>query len=577
MKIITIGKPGIFGDHDEARPVRGHQPWAILARLLLAERPLSRRALAAQFFSATDDPLGALRWCLAALRRATGPETLNGDPIELNFPSATYVDIWNLDSDDFDLSSVAEFLEGIEPAASAEFATWLLIERERISGLLHERLRRDAMKAVSGGNFERAIELAELAVRSRPLEESGHILLVKSLALDGKISTAMAHVEATEQEFFRQLGEKPSAALRAAARKNVAEAPQGVSQGAVIDSLIISGVAAVSAGAVDAGLDCLRRAAADSERFDDTHLYARSLLELGTALVHSIRGFDDEGAIVLRQAAGLACTSGSAQIAASALRELGYIEALAGRRPSAAGYLHEALDFAAGDDDALAGTHAVLGFNNVDWGKVETGLADFEQSLLFARKCGNRRRQIWSLGIGAWGQLRAGRPDVARDWLTACLELCDEVRWVAFQPWPQALLAEADLQLGKHANTRHTVLEECLALSSQLGDPCWEAATARCIGLVHADANEAEMAMKWMAHARMRCCTVTDLYVGLMVEILSDQVKLQTRFGQVEQAAATARELLSLAARTHANAHLQFAVSLVNSAPQSNGHTAGAV
>lgn len=564
MKIITIGIPKIVGDDDKVRQVRGHQAWAILARLLLSNQPVSRRTIASEIFAEADDPLGALRWCLASLRRATGPDTLNGDPIELNFPKNTYVDLWHLNDQEFSIPETAEFLHGIEPAATPEFATWLMIERERMSALMHEKLRHEAMQAISVKNFEHAIRLSELAVRSRPLEESGHVILVKSLAMAGRADIAFAHVEATEQEFLKELGEKPSAALRAAARKNIADAPEGVSQSAVIDTLIKSGTAAVSAGAFDAGLDCLRRAAADAEKLGDKHLLAQSLQELGTTLVHAIRGFDDEGAILLRQAVEVASEIGSSQIAANALRELGYIEALAGRRPSAARYLEEALDVSTGNDEALAGIHAVAGFNLVDWGKIEEGISRFQQSLSTARKIGNRRREIWALGIGAWGQIRAGNPGVAKDWLRSCLALCEDTRWIAFQPWPQALMAEAKLMLCEGSNTLDKELQESLALSSQLGDPCWEAANARAIGLMHNAANEYALAQKWMAHAHERCCVVTDLYVGLLVEILADQVKLYETTGQPDKVDTTARELLSLAARTHSDNQLEFAVAMVN-------------
>lgn len=70
---------------------RGHQSWAVLARVLLSERPLHRRQLAAELFSDTADPLGALRWCLAALRLSLGRETLLGDLIEARLPPGTNV------------------------------------------------------------------------------------------------------------------------------------------------------------------------------------------------------------------------------------------------------------------------------------------------------------------------------------------------------------------------------------------------------------------------------------------------------------------------------------------------------
>jgi hypothetical protein len=133
------------------------------------------------------------------------------------------------------------------------------------------------MVAISTGDYDRAIRLSELAVRRRPLEESAHILLIKSLVLDGRAETALEHVEATEREFLAELGERPSLALRSAARRTIASAPGGVSLRAVIESLISSGVAALAAGAVEAGLDCLRRAAADADAANDGHLLGTRL------------------------------------------------------------------------------------------------------------------------------------------------------------------------------------------------------------------------------------------------------------------------------------------------------------
>jgi tetratricopeptide (TPR) repeat protein len=253
-------------------------------------------------------------------------------------------------------------------------------------------------------------------------------------------------------------------------------------------------------------------------------------------------------------------------IATRALCELGYVEALAGRRPSAANYLAEALSYADGDMENLAGVHAFMGFNLVDWGQVELDVSHFEQSLTFARSAGDRRREIWSLGIGAWGNIRSGRLAEAQDWLTSCLTLCDDIRWLAFRPWPIALLAETKMALGEISNSSQPELEEALALSSQLGDPCWQAATARSLAIVHSESENYEMADKWMSHARERCCAVTDLYAGLLVEILSGQIALFQKTGREQNAVEVAREMLSLAARTHADSYLNFAASVINSA-----------
>lgn len=564
VRLNLIGKPNVTLDDGTVVRVPGHQPWAVLARLVLADRPLARRQIAAELFCDAADPLGALRWCLAALRKALGPQTLRGDPIELNLSPGTLVDVRAIGTAGFELAEPGELLQGVEPAASAEFSTWLLVAREQIAGRLHQHLRRSAVDALARVNPDVAMRHAEQAIRLSPLDESGHILLVKALAMAGKSDTALAHIAATEAQFEAAIGERPTRALRLAARNTVGDAPKGISETAIIDSLIKAGAAAVSAGAVDAGLDCLRQASARAETCGDRHLISRTFHELGTALVHAIRGFDDEGAIMLRQAADTAISIGNSGIAAAALRELGYVEALAGRRPAAAEHLNDALDHADNDDEALAGIHATMGFNLVDWGQHHLGLSHFERALVHARACGNQRREIWALGIGGWGQLRAGRAEVAEEWLTRCIRMCEDVRWVAFQPWPQAVLIETRLRQGRVENTADATLDAALALSAQLGDPCWEAANARTRALLHEDRGELDVASDWLVHARARICSVTDFYAALLVEILADQVRLHRKRRQPEEASRTARELVSLAARTHADAYLESAMTVLN-------------
>ncbi len=161
-----------------SQPVRGFQAWALLARVVLAQAPLDRRSLAAELFPETVDPLGSLRWCLASLRKAlNSSECLAGDPIEANFPDGIAVDVLQLGQDGFDISQAGRLLGGIEPRCSAEFSTWLLVERERIAGLVEARIRQETMRAISVEDYERAIRLAELGVRGDSFNEGAHVLL----------------------------------------------------------------------------------------------------------------------------------------------------------------------------------------------------------------------------------------------------------------------------------------------------------------------------------------------------------------------------------------------------------------
>jgi DNA-binding SARP family transcriptional activator len=559
VSIRLLGSPEIRDTSGEVRPLRGHQAWALLARIVLSDGPISRQELASQLFPETVDPLGSLRWCLAALRKAmNSPDVLTGDPLEANLPPGTAVDVLAVGAQDLEPETTGSLLAGIEPRCSPEFSTWLMIERERIAALIDARLRQQVLSALSVRDYGRALRLAELAVRRNSLDESAHILLTRSLMLAGRRQAALAHVEATEALFTKELGEKPSGALRSAARLTASSPPAGVTAHSVARSLLESGLAAVAAGAGSRLRHRLRRAVTSAEEAGDEHLHAKCLLELGTALVHAVRGYDDEGAILLRQSIGLAETCSDSTLAAAGYCELGYVEALAGRRPAASGYLESGLPLCE-NLSTRAAIHSVMGFNLVDWGKAEEGLGHFECALDLARRAQNPRREIWALGIGAWGQLSAGRPEVARQWLRDCLSLLDDLRWIAFRPWPLALLAETELKTGRDADDVRPLIEEAFTLGCQIADPCWEGMAARVMAQAEVSSGNFTGALSWLSEANKRCLRETDTYKALQVEILGDRTTLYQKLNRPDQAADSAREWLSLAARTHMSGHLERA------------------
>jgi DNA-binding SARP family transcriptional activator len=562
MKIKLLGLPEIRDGGGHARAVRGQQAWALLSRVVLARRPLARGVLASELFPDTTDPLASLRWTLATLRKSLScPDALRGDPVELALPEGVGIDVLELDDPDFDFESAGPLLEGMEPRCGPEFSTWLLVERERIASLTQAHLRRRAQEALAQGRSQHAVLLAELCVRRSPLDEGLHILLVKSLIAAGRFDGACEHVDATDRLFREQLGQPPTDALRSAARRTLSSPPSGMLPAAVVEALLRTGLAALAAGTVEAGVDCLRRAATDAQDCRDARLQGVTLLELGTALVHSVRGHDDEGAILLRQSVEWARRCGDAGMAVTAYRELAYVDALAGRRPTASAHLAHALELA-DSADALAGLHAVAGFNLVDWGKVDEGLAQYELSLEEARRAGNRRREAWSLGLGGRGLLAASRPQDADAWLKDCLKLVDDLRWTSFRPWPSALLGESRIRLRDDRALVQEELQNAFALSCQLADPCWEAAVARAIGLAHEARGSFEEALRWIGEARQRCVRETDTYVALLVEILIDDARLSSLLGLDARANTCKREAVSLAARSHMDAHVERAACL---------------
>lgn len=558
-RLKLLGKPGIFAEDGTPRHVRGHQAWALLARAVLTRQPLDRRTVAAELFSESADPLGSLRWCLASLRKALDcSECLVGDPIELSLPEGMEVDVSQLEEDVLAPEHMEPLLGDIEPQCGPEFSTWLLVERARIAALIDGRIRRETMRALAMQDYVQAARLASVAISRNAFDESAHILLIKGLTLAGRQDEAFRHIEETEQLFLDELGAAPSRALRSAARSSVVSAPAGVSTAAHVKSLLRAGTAALGAGAADAGVETLRQAVSEAEKSADQHLFASATLELGKGLIHAVRGFDDEGSILIRQCMEIARSHGYEKIAASGYTELGYVEALAGRRPVAAKYLQDGLAFARDDDD-LATLHAVVAFNLVDWGNTESGLGHYAVSLDHARRAGNRRAEIWSLGLGARGQLAAGKLENAERWLTDCLDLVDEIHWVAFRPWPVSLLGETQLRKRSSATGIRVAMEEAFALSCQLRDPCWEAASARSLALTFAAKGEAATAAQWLDEAYRRCIRETDAYIALQVEILASKVEMSRALAHIEDANLLAREWIALAARAHMDAHVDRA------------------
>ena len=148
----------------------------MLAYLLLAERPPGRRQLAELLFGDADDPLGALRWTLAELRRALGaPALFGGDPVATGLGPGLEVDVRALteESDELDnlpllLALGGELLEGLSVAASPAFESWLVVERHRVAGVVEARLRQVAMRLLAAGRAEEAVAYASRAVARNP-------------------------------------------------------------------------------------------------------------------------------------------------------------------------------------------------------------------------------------------------------------------------------------------------------------------------------------------------------------------------------------------------------------------------
>src|SRR6266511_4131224 len=190
LTIRLLGPPAIERDSGPAPPPRGRKAWALLAYLLLADRPPGRRHLAELLFSDADDPLGALQWTLAELRRALGaPGLLGGDPVATTLGPGLDVDLHAVTVEPADPAPLLELggdlLEGISIAASPAFESWLVVERHWLAAAVEARLREAALSLLASGRAEAAVAYAARVVARNPLGEGNHELLVRSLAAAG--------------------------------------------------------------------------------------------------------------------------------------------------------------------------------------------------------------------------------------------------------------------------------------------------------------------------------------------------------------------------------------------------------
>lgn len=81
-----LGDPRIERDGEIVNPPQGHKAWALLAYLILCERPPSRQAVVEMLFPEAADPFAALRWSLSELRRVNDWSTtaIGGGPLHLS-------------------------------------------------------------------------------------------------------------------------------------------------------------------------------------------------------------------------------------------------------------------------------------------------------------------------------------------------------------------------------------------------------------------------------------------------------------------------------------------------------------
>jgi DNA-binding SARP family transcriptional activator len=534
---------------------RGNKAWGLIAYLLLSRvRRPPREHLAELLFAGADDPLGSLRWNLAELRRALGPDTVARGSTELVLGPDTFVDVDALvrsrPQEAVAIPGLArDLLEGMQFDNAPAFETWLLGERRRLLGAAEAALHEAALDRLAAGDPAAAVALASRLVELNPFDENFQELLVRSYAESGDREAARRQLSACVALFRAECARDPGAGVSRAAeagrRVPLGAAGPGGTQAA--RARLGAGRSAINAGSFEQGVRSLARAAADAQACGAAELEAHSWLALGTALVHSARGYDEEAGDALLRAGTLGEELGLGDLAAAAHRELAYVDILQARYARCAQRLERAIALADSDGES-AGVEAMLGLAAADTGAHERALGHLGRSVELAERAGNRQQAAFSLSFVGRSHFLRGEFDEARATLDRSLAHAREASWVAFEPWPESWLAEVDLAVGEVPAGRER-FEHAWALASELGDPCWEGAAGQGVGRLECREGRVPDGLRLLEEARRRARSFPDAYIWVEAYALAQLASATVETGH-PRAADWVDELAALSART---------------------------
>ena len=559
VSIRLLGRPCIESDA-AGRPVRGHKAWGLLAYLLLSDRPPARQRLASLLFSAAADPLAALRWNLAELRRSLGSETsIGGDPVRLVLPAASSVDVLELTTGKWSVLAPlpGELLEYVRFDGCPGFDTWMLVSRRRFAALIEGILVDRVHAALASGSLTEAIDGAGRLVEMNPLDEKHQALLVQCLADSGDHRAADAQLAAATKLFRSELGVELSESLRASAAR--LDGTDYASGKASVQAKIDAGRAAIAAGAIDAAVLCLRSAVVDAEASRDQSLLARALTTFGASLLRVGTNYGDAEPALRR---GLATAEAIADrhSAIVANRELGFLNIQAGYRVEGDRHLAIAAELAVGDDSQLASIQAIQGMSLSDKGQYAQAVEILEASIERAQRCSRHRKVAWALAMLGRVHLVCGEFAVAAEALDEARRIARLERWSAFLPWPETLGAEVDLALG-HATAARNAVAHAHALAEHVNDTGLQAFAGRGLALVARHEGDRVEALARVEAARLHAFRGSRTYVWIQAEVAALRTELLAERPKVDDSLEEWMELTARAglAESASRAYLKAA------------------
>ena len=241
MAHLSLSLLGSFQVTLDGRPVTGfksNKVRALLAYLAVEANRLHRRETLAGLLWPDwldRDALSNLRYALSDLRKVIADHDadppfllVTRDTLQFNAASDHWLDaaaFTGLVVEKTDPSAVEKleqavalyrgsFLEGFSLGDSAPFEEWALFTREQIARHLSSALHRLAEIYEGQGEYEAARSYAWRQLELEPWDEIAHRQLMRSLALSGQRSAALAQYERCRRLLLEELGVEPGEATR---------------------------------------------------------------------------------------------------------------------------------------------------------------------------------------------------------------------------------------------------------------------------------------------------------------------------------------------------------------------------
>jgi DNA-binding SARP family transcriptional activator/predicted ATPase len=230
LSLSLLGSLQVTLDGQPVTGFKSNKVRALLAYLAVeADQPHRRELLAGLLWPdwPNRDALSNLRYALSNLRQVIGDQKaeqpfllITRDTLQFNAASDFSLDVAafaGLREDLGGLSDLEEvvglyrgsFLEGFSLPDAAPFEEWALLTRERLAREMSSALHRLSGAYEERGEYEKAQSCARRQLELDPWDEVAHRQLMRTLALGGQRSTALAQYETCRSLLAEELGVEP--------------------------------------------------------------------------------------------------------------------------------------------------------------------------------------------------------------------------------------------------------------------------------------------------------------------------------------------------------------------------------